>query len=301
MSLLVMGTVALDDIQTSHGMKKDLLGGSASHFTMSASLFTQPHIVGVVGKDFPARHIALLKSKGADLSSLQIKEGKTFHWTGEYDARDWNSAITRSTELGVLEGYEPRITEKQARMEYVFLANDDPDAQMKLLKQVSRPKFVGLDSMNLWIKIKKPSLMSLIKRVDLFVANDGEAKMLTGEGNLIKAAKALRRFGPKYIVVKKGEHGVLFYSDETMFVFPAFPVEKVVDPTGAGDTFAGGLMGYLARTKKISPLSFKKACLYATACSSFNVGGFGVAGTSRLTIADVHERLEALKKFINPA
>jgi len=299
MSLLVMGTVALDDIQTSHGMKRDLLGGSASHFTMSASLFTDVHIAGVVGKDFPARHLRLLKSKSADISSLQIKDGKTFHWVGEYDARDWNSAVTRSTELGVLQGYEPRVTKEQSRMKDVFLANDDPDAQTQLLNQMTCPEFVGLDSMNLWIKIKKESLVRLIKRVDLFVANDGEAKMLTGEGNLIRAAKALRKLGPKYVVVKKGEHGVLFYSDETMFSFPAFPVEKVIDPTGAGDTFAGGLMGYLARTRKRTPAHFRKACLYATVCSSFNVQGFGVAATSKLTMEDVRQRFAQFKTFIH--
>ncbi len=300
MSLLVMGTVALDDIQTSSGVRKDLLGGSASHFSMSASLFTPTHIVGVVGRDFPKRHLHLFVSKGIDVSSLQIKDGKTFHWTGEYDAKDWNSAITRATELGVLQGYAPRVTPAQAKMKHLFLANDDPDAQMDLLRQMEQPELVGLDSMNLWINIKKPSLVRLIKRVDLFVANDGEAKMLTGEGNLIKAAHALRRMGPKYVVVKKGEHGVLFYSDQVQFAFPAFPIEKVVDPTGAGDTFAGGLMGYLVKMRKLTPANFRKACLYATACSSFNVEGFGVARTSTLTLADVRSRMEQLVRFIQP-
>lgn len=300
MALLVMGTVALDDIQTSNGVKKDLLGGSASHFSMSAGLFTKVHVAGIVGRDFPRRHMNLFQSKGVDVSAIQIKDGRTFHWVGEYDSKDWNSAITRATELGVLNGYEPKISEKQARMKYVFLANDDPDAQMKLLKQMKKPEFVGLDSMNLWIDIKQASLKRLIKCVDLFVANDSEAKMLTGERNLIKAAKALRKFGPRYVVVKKGEHGALFYCDKFMFSFPAFPVEKVIDPTGAGDTFAGGLMGYLVKTRKFSMDHFKRACLYATICSSFNVEGFGVSKTSQFTIKDVHQRLTQFKKFINP-
>lgn len=301
MSLLVTGTVALDDVQTSNGIKKDLLGGSASHFSMSASLFTKVYVAGVVGQDFPRRHMKLFKSKGVDTSAIQVKDGKTFHWVGEYDSQDWNNAITRATELGVLAGYEPKISDKQAGMKYIFLANDDPDAQMKLLKQVKRPKFVGLDSMNLWINIKKSSLKRLIKCVDLFVANDIEAKMLTGERNLIKAAKALRKLGPRYVVVKKGEHGMLFYCDKFMFSFPAFPIEKVVDPTGAGDTFAGGLMGYLAKTQKFSMDNFKRACLYATVCSSFNVEGFGAAKTAPLTMKDVNVRLSQLKKIITPA
>lgn len=300
MSLLVMGTVALDDIQTSSGLKKDLLGGSAAHFSMSASLFAKTYIVGVVGTDFPKRHMSLLQSKNIDVSSVQMNDGKTFHWAGEYDAKDWNNAITRATELGVLEGYEPKASDKQQRMKYIFLANDDPDAQMKLLKQIKKPKFVGLDSMNLWINIKKPSLKRLIKCVDLFVANDSEAKMLTGEDNVIKAAKALRKLGPRYVVIKKGEHGVLFYCDQFRFSFPAFPVEKVVDPTGAGDTFAGGLMGYLTKVEKFNIYHFKKACLYATICSSFNVEGFGVIKTAPLTLRAVNKRLAEFKKFINP-
>lgn len=301
MSLLVMGTVALDDIQTSNGVKKDLLGGSASHFSMSASLFTKVHVAGIVGNDFPHRYMNLFQSKRVDTSAIQVEDGKTFHWVGEYDSKDWNSAITKATELGVLEGYEPKISEKQADMKYVFLANDDPDAQMKLLKQVKRPKFVGLDSMNLWIDIKQTSLKRLIKCVDLFVANDSEAKMLTGERNLIKAAKALCKLGPRFAVVKKGEHGMIFYCDKFMFSFPAFPVEKVVDPTGAGDTFAGGLMGYLAKTQKFSVDNFKRACLYATVCSSFNVEGFGVAKTSKFTMKDINVRLTQFKNFIKPA
>ena len=301
MSLLVGGTVALDDIRTSHGVKKDLLGGSASHFTMSSSLFTKVHVAGIVGRDFPKRHLRLLKEKGADLSSLQMADGRTFHWSGEYDADNWNSAVTRSTELGVLDGYEPRITERQRHVKYVFLANDDPDAQMKLLRQVIKPKFVGLDSMNLWIKIKKASLLRLIKRADLFVANDGEAKLLTGEGNLIRAAKSLRKMGPRYVVVKKGEHGLLFYSDSFMFAFPAFPVEQVVDPTGAGDTFAGGLMGYLVKTQKFDQENFKKACLYGTTCSSFNVGGFGVTRIAGLSMKDIYKRYKELVRFVQPA
>ncbi len=301
MSLLVMGTVALDDVATTGGVRKDMLGGSASHFLMSASLFGPAHVVGVVGEDFPVKYIRLFERRGVDCSSLQRRSGQTFHWTGEYDASNWNCAITRGTELGVLAGFEPQVTEAQRRIPYVFLANGDPLGQETLLARMRKPKFVGLDSMNLWINTMRADVTRLMKKVDLFVANDGEAALLTGETNCIRAARALRRMGPRFIVVKKGEHGVVFYSDDFVFSFPAYPVERVVDPTGAGDTFAGGLMGYLARAGRLSEAVFRKACLYATTCASFNVEGFGAARTSRMTMADVDARRAVLERFISPS
>ena len=297
MCILISGTVALDNVKTPQGTRKKMLGGSASHFCMSASFFRKPHLVGVVGKNFPEKHMRLLKKKGVNLSSLQKKDKKTFEWTGEYKKGDFNSALTKKTELGVLENFEPKVADLQRKIPNVFLANDDPIIQDKVLKQMKAPRLVGLDSMNLWINIRKKLLLSLLKRVDLFVANDGEARMLTQETNLIKAAKALRRLGPKLIVVKKGEHGVLFYSDKLMFSFPAFPVEEVVDPTGAGDTFAGGLMGYLAQSRKLNQTSLKEAVLYASVLASFNVEGFGVEETSRLTQGQVNKRLKTFLKF----
>ncbi len=298
MSLLVMGTVALDDIETSRGTRKDLLGGSGAHCAMSASLFAPVHLVGIVGEDFPKRHISLLRSKGVDLTSVEVSGGKTFHWTGAYDARDWNTAVTKQTELGVLQNYVPRITEEQSRAPYVFLANNAPDLQKSILDQVRDPKLIGLDSMNLWIVNMRKSLLKLLKRVDLFVANDREAQMLTGESNLYSAARALRKMGPRFIVIKKGEHGVIFICDEFQFSFPAFPVTRVVDPTGAGDTFAGGLMGYLTRTGRLTKTNFKRACLYATVCASFNVEGFGPSRTAPLTMPDVEDRLKVFLNFI---
>ncbi|HRZ40931.1 MAG TPA: PfkB family carbohydrate kinase [Candidatus Omnitrophota bacterium] len=300
MSLLVMGTVALDDIETSKQARKNLLGGSGAHCAMSASLFTQVHLVGIVGEDFPKRHIALLRSKGVDLSSVEISQGRTFHWSGAYDAKDWNTAVTKQTELGVLEGYAPRITEAQKRLPYVFLANNTPDLQKAVLDQVRSPKLVGLDSMNLWITHMRKPLLGLLKRVDLFVANDREAQMLTGEQNLFSAARALRKMGPRLIVVKKGEHGVIFFCDEFCFSFPAFPVMRVLDPTGAGDTFAGGLMGYLAKTGRLTRANLKRACLYATVCASFNVEGFGPSRTAILSVKDVEARLKEFLVFIQP-
>lgn len=297
MSLIVLGTVALDHVRTPSGAKKDMLGGSAAHFSMSARLFTDVHLIAVVGGDFPDKHLAFLRRKGIDLTSLKIGEGKTFRWQGEYKKGDLNTALTLATELGVLESYVPQIAEHQKEIPNVFLANLDPDMQMKLLSMLRKPQLIGLDSMNLWINIKLPSLKRLMKRVHLFVANDAEARALTGEHNLIKAAKRLSQMGPKMVVVKKGEHGVLFYSKNLMFSFPAYPVEKVFDPTGAGDTFAGGLMGYLSKVRKVDEKSLRKALLYATTLASFNVEGFGMAKTAPLTMAEVERRLKTLVRF----
>lgn len=297
MSLIVLGTVALDNVKTPSGSKKDMLGGSAAHFSMSARLFTNVHLIAVVGQDFPERHLNFLKRKGIDLTSLKVDEGKTFRWQGEYQKGDLNTALTLATELGVLQTYIPSAGDHQRRIPNVFLANFDPDLQMKLLSTLHRPQLIGLDSMNLWIQHKCSSLKKLMKQVHLFVANDAEARALTGEGNLIKAAKALSQMGPKMIVVKKGEHGVLFYSKDLMFSFPAYPVDKVVDPTGAGDTFAGALMGYLSKAGKVDEKNLRKALLYATTLASFNVEGFGMAKTAPLTMVQVESRLKTLVKF----
>jgi len=226
-------------------------------------------------------------------------KGKSFRWTGQYKKTDFNNAITLATELGVLLNYTPQVASHQRHIPNIFLANIDPDVQIKLLKLMTKPKLVGLDSMNLWIKHKKRPLKRLMKMVDLFVANDQEACDLSGEHNLVKAAKALRKMGPRFIVVKKGEHGVLFYCDQFMFSFPAYPVEQVVDPTGAGDTFAGGLMGYLTKVNRINEKTLKEAIIYATTLASFNVEGFGMAKTSKLTMSQVNARKNKLIKFIS--
>ena len=299
MSLLVSGTVALDNVKTPSGQKRLMLGGSASHFCMSASFFTKVYLSGVIGYDFPRAHLKLFGQKKIDLSSLLRLDGKTFQWDGEYKKGDFNSAITLATELGVLGNFKPCIVESQRRLPYVFLANDDPEIQAQVLSQMKCPRFVGLDSMNLWITHKKKALLDLIKQVDLFVANDGEARMLSGEHNLIKAAKYLRQLGPSMIVIKKGEHGVLFHGRQGSFAFPAFPIEKVIDPTGAGDTFAGGLVGFLAQVKKCDLAVIKKGVCYATALASFNVEGFGVQKTASLTKAMIEKRLKAFVKFIS--
>lgn len=299
MSLIALGTIALDHVKTPSGEKKDILGGSVAHFAMSARLFTKVHLVAIVGHDFPKKYITQLEQKGIDLTSLTIGKEKTFRWRGEYKPGDLNTALTLETVLGVLMNYEPYVAPHQKNLPNVFLANFDPDVQMKLLGLINKPRLIGLDSMNLWINHKLKSLLKLMAKVDLFVANDGEARALTGENNLIKAAKALRKFGPKLIVVKKGEHGVLFYSERFMFSFPAYPVEHVVDPTGAGDTFAGGLMGYLSKVKKLDAQSLKQAMIYATTLASFNVEGFGMSKTEHLTMPQVNQRMRKLINFIS--
>lgn len=300
MSLITLGTIALDNIKTASGIKRSLLGGSASHFAMSASLFTKVYLVSIIGEDFPSKYIQLLKRKGVDLTSIIKRDGKTFQWDGEYKKGDYNTAITRSTELGVLMNYSPQVAYDQRDINNVFLANFDPGIQMKFLKLMRNPKFVGLDSMNLWINNMRKSVLKLMKKTNLFVLNDREASQLSGETNLMKAAKQLRKMGPELIVIKKGEHGVFFYCDRFMFAFPAYPVENVVDPTGAGDTFAGGLMGYLSKVNKINEMVLRKAVIYATTLASFNVEGFAMAKTAALTLPMVHKRMKKLVKFISP-
>ena len=298
MSILVLGTVALDSVATPFGARKHMLGGSAAHFSMSARLFTDVNLVAIVGEDFPRRYVRFLNRKGLNLASMISASGKTFAWEGKYEG-DLNTAQTLSTELGVLAAFKPAVSEEQKNIKHIFLANVDPDTQRHVLEHMRRPRLVGLDSMNYWINHKRRSLMRLLKRVDIYVANDQEARSLSGESNLVKAAKALRTLGPAMVLIKKGEHGVMLYSDRFIFSLPAYPVERVIDPTGAGDTFAGGFMGYLARAKKINFSALKKAAAYGTVAASFNVAGFGMDRTSRLSRADIEKRLSCFKKIVS--
>lgn len=300
MSLIALGTVALDHLITPKGKQEKLLGGSGSHFAVCARHFTKVHLVSVVGKDFPSKHMRLFQTKGIDTTSVIERDGRTFAWTGEYKKEDLNTAITHTTTLGVIENYYPQIAYEQRHIPNVFLANFDPDVQMNFLMLFKNPKFVGMDTMNLWIDIKNKAVRRLMKKVHLFVVNDGEARMLTEETNLHKAAKALSRMGPAMVVIKKGENGVVFYSKQHHFAFSAFPVENVIDPTGAGDSFAGGLMGYLSKKGKITQKALHQAILYAQALSSYNVEGFGMAKTAPLTLGKVNARMKDLKKHIMP-
>ena len=295
MGIVVLGTVALDSVKTPFGRRKELLGGSAAHFSMAARLFTKVNLIAIVGGDFPKKHVLFLRNKGINLSSLIIGRGKTFRWEGEYKG-DLNSALTLNTELGVLSVFKPQVSEKQRRIENIFLANVDPQIQEHLLRKMHSPKLVGLDSMNYWIHTKRKELIKLLKFIDIYVANDQESRDLSGESNLIKAARRLSSFGPKMVLIKKGEHGVLFYTKAGLiFSLPAYPVERVVDPTGAGDTFAGGFMGFLAKSKKVNSLTIKKALAYGTVAASFNVEDFGLSRTSKLTSRDLERRLVKFK------
>ncbi len=297
MSIVVLGTVALDTIETPFGSRKNILGGSAVHFAMAARLFSQVNLAAIIGRDFPQRHINFLRQKGIVLDSLMRGQGQTFRWEGGYSG-DLNAAHTKKTILGVLSDFCPEITPSQKKIKYVFLANVDPDIQMHLCQQMRSPQLVGLDSMNYWIEHKKSALLQVLKKADIYLANEHEARSLSGEHNLIKAAKYLYNCGPKMILIKKGEHGALFFTDKFIFSLPAYPTEKVIDPTGAGDTFAGGFMGCLARADKINADTIKKAIAYGTVAASFNVEGFGVARTARLKLRDLDARLKEFKKYI---
>lgn len=298
MSIIVLGTVALDTVKTPYGLRKHMLGGSAVHFAMAARLFTNVNLVAIVGKDFPSKYIDFLHKKGIILTSLIKDKGKTFKWQGEYQG-DLNAALTLNTELGVLSVFRPVISEEQRKIKYIFLANVDPDIQRHLLQSMHSPILVGLDSMNYWINHKRKSLLRLLKQVDIYVANDQEARVLSGESNLIKAAKCLYSYGPKMVLIKKGEHGVLFFSDKFIFSLPAYPTDKVIDPTGAGDTFAGGFMGYLTKVKKINEVNIKRAILYGTIAASFNVEDFGLNRTAVLTVKDLEKRINKFRKCVS--
>ena len=297
MSTLVLGTVALDTVKTPFGMRKKMLGGSAVHFAMSCRLFDRVSLVAVIGKDFPQRYIDFLKAKGIVLTSLVRAMGESFAWHGEY-VGDLGQAQTLSTELGVLAGFMPTLSPREGKIRNIFLANVDPEIQGYLLKHMHRPRLIGLDSMNYWIKHKRKSLLRVLRQADIYVANDAEARSLSGETNLIQAARCLVSLGPKMVLIKKGEHGVLFYGQGIIFVLPAYPTAKVIDPTGAGDTFAGGFMGVLARAKKITPAALKKAIIFGTIAASFNVEGFGTEKTSRLTFKDFTRRLTQFRECV---
>jgi len=272
-----------------------MLGGSAVHFSMSARLFTDGNLVAIIGEDFPREHINFLHKKGRNLTSLMQSKGETFKWKGRYEG-DLNTALTLSTELGVLSTFRPSVSPEQKKIKYIFLANVDPDIQRHLLSHITSPNLVASDSMNYWIKNKRQALLKLLKKVDIYVANDQEARDLSGETNLIKAARYLCSLGPRMVLIKKGEHGVLFYSKQYIFSLPAYPTERVIDPTGAGDTFAGGFMGYLTKARKINEASLKKALAYGTVAASINVEDFGIDKTRKLTITKLDERLLAFKK-----
>ncbi len=299
MSILVVGSVAFDSISTPFGQVEDILGGSACYFSTSASFFTDVNLVAVIGEDFPQEHIDFLKSRNVNLDGLQQVPGQTFRWKGRYEY-DLNEAHTLETHLNVFENFKPQLPESYRDAEYVFLANIDPELQLEVLQQVRSPKLVACDTMNFWIGGKKEQLIKTLTKVDILVINEGEARQLADEPNLIKAAQIIRGFGPKTLVVKRGEYGVLMFSEGSTFAAPAYPLEEVFDPTGAGDTFAGGFVGYLASTRNLDEKNLRKAIVFGTVMASFTVEKFSLDRLREIDhqeIADRYRRIKLLTEF----
>ena len=299
MQILVVGTVALDDIKTPFGEKKNVLGGSASHFSNAASVLSLIQISAVIGKDFPSKYLNYFKKKGIDTAGIVTSDEETFHWAGHYEY-DMNVAHTDDTKLGVLSTFNPILTEQQKNAPYLFLANIDPDLQMKVVKQMKNPQFIGLDSMNYWISSKADSLWKVLKKVDTVFLNDAEIRELAGEASLIKAARIIQKKGPKLVLVKKGEHGVLAVSKDFTFVASAYPTENVKDPTGAGDSFAGGFVSYLVSKlvnhpgTEMTESMVKQAVIWGSAAASFCVEGFSTSGLENISIEQIRERCHAI-------
>jgi sugar/nucleoside kinase (ribokinase family) len=297
MSLLVVGSVAYDALETPFGKRDRILGGAATHFSLSASFFTKVSIVGVVGDDFAPEDEAIITSRGIDTSDIErVKGGKTFFWRGRYDY-DMNTAHTLETQLNVFEHFQPKLSEASKKAPFVFLANIVPDLQREVRQQIPNAKLVGLDTMNLWIDIARESLLKTIAVVDLLIINDAEARQLTGTPNVIKAAQQILAMGPKYLVIKRGEYGAALFTKDSYFAIPAYPLESVYDPTGAGDTFAGGFMGYLAAHQEINDAALRRAMIYGSVMASFNVEEFASERIQRLTHAEINERFRAFKRM----
>lgn len=299
MPLLVVGSVAIDNVETPQARRDNLLGGSATHFSYAASFFTEVQLVGVVGDDWPAEHTELFRRRGIDTSGLQVATGgKTFRWTGRYEP-NMNDRETLDIQLNVFGQFNPQLSDSFRRAHYVFLANGVPGLQLRVLDQVPGCRLVVADTMELWIQTAHDDLMLLFKRIDGLVINDSEAKMLAETENLVLAGHRVRAMGPKFVVIKKGEHGAMFFSEYETYVMPAFPTEKVIDPTGAGDSFAGAMMGYLAQNDNFEPETLKTAMAYGILVASFNVEGFGLERMQQITNADIELRMTDYRKMLS--
>jgi len=299
MSLVIVGSVAFDTLETPHGRREKIVGGSCTYCSLAASFFTQPKIVAVVGEDFPEETIELFKSRGIDVRGLEIKSGKTFLWEARY-GDDPNQRTTIKTELNVFEDFSPQLPPDYTEAEIVFLANIDPDLQGDILSQVKHQKLVAMDTMNLWIKTKPAPLLRVLEEVNVYFANDEEIKMLAKESNLIKAGKKLLERGPSIIVIKKGEHGALILGKDSIFGVLAYPCEKVIDPTGAGDSFAGGFLGYLDKIKAFDDEGeIRKASVYGSVLASFTIEDFGINRYKSLSLEDIEKRFSQFKKLVS--
>lgn len=294
MSILVVGSVAFDSIETPFGQVDEALGGSATYFSTSASFFTDVSLVAVVGEDFPEVHRQMLADRNIDLAGLQTAPGETFRWKGRYGF-DLNEAHTLDTKLNVFENFSPQLPDSYRDAEYVFLANIDPELQLDVLKQVRQPKLVACDTMNFWIEGKRDALLKTLEHVDVLIINEGEARQLADEPNLQKAARTILAMGPKTLVIKRGEYGVIMFSEHSVFSAPAVPLEEVFDPTGAGDTFAGGFFGYLASTRNLSDASMRQAVVFGSVMASFTVESFSLDRLKALDHTEIRDRYTEVK------
>lgn len=294
MSTLVVGSVALDSVETPFGSAENVIGGSANYFAAAASLFTRVQVVGVVGRDYPLDELAFLTERGADLSGIESREGPNFSWGGRYHF-DLNTRDTLFTELGVFADFEPHIPEAFRSARFVFLGNIDPRLQLQVLEQVEAPELVVCDTMNFWIEGSRAALVELLGHVDILMVNDAEARQLADEANLLKAARWIQKHGPRYVVIKKGEHGAILYGPDWIFFAPGYPLESLFDPTGAGDAFAGGFVGYLAGSQEVTPVELKRAIMYGSATGSFAVEAFSVDRFRGLTPLEVAHRVEEFR------
>ena len=298
MPLLVVGSVAIDNIETPTERHDNLLGGSATHFSYAASFFTSVRLVGIVGEDWPPEHTELLNSRKIDTTGLTVVPGgKTFTWTGRY-LQNMNDRETLDVQLNVFGDFNPTLPEDYRKAKLVFLANGVPAVQSRVMEQATGAKLVVADTMDLWINTAREDLDELLKSLDGLVLNDSEAKLLTGTEDLVKAGHLVRAMGPKFVIVKKGEHGAMYFSEDDTFVLPAFPTEKVIDPTGAGDAFAGGMMGYLAEQDRIDPFTLKTAMAYGILVASFNVEGFGLGRMLELDRETIEDRMQEYRRML---
>ena len=299
MEILVVGSVAFDTVETPFGRGNDILGGSATYFSTAASFFTGVQLVAVVGEDFPAEHRAFLAARNIDLTGLQVAPGRTFRWKGRYGF-DLNEAQTLETQLNVFEGFRPDLPGNFRDAEVVFLANIDPELQLEVVHQVRRPRIIACDTMNFWIAGKREALLRTLGKVDILIINEGETRQLANQANLVKAARTILALGPKTLVVKRGEYGVLVFGEHSVFSIPAYPLEEVFDPTGAGDTFAGGFIGYLAATGNFSDAAIRKATVFGSVMASFAVEDFSLDRLRSLSWPEIEERFrlfQALTAF----
>lgn len=294
MGILVVGSVAFDSVETPFGVVEEVLGGSATYFATAASYFTDVSLVAVVGGDFPKEHADFLRSRNIDLRGLVRNPGDTFRWKGRY-GYDLNEAQTLETRLNVFESFKPSIPPEYADADFVFLANIDPDLQMEVLRQVNKPRIIASDTMNFWISSKPEALKKVIGKVDILIINDAEARQLSREPNLVKSARMILSLGVKTLIVKRGEYGVLMFAGNSIFAAPAYPLEKVFDPTGAGDTFAGGFIGYLANTGNLTDAGIRQAIIFGSVMASFTVEDFSLNRIKSLDYREIEERYRGFK------